>query len=344
MTHIIKDHKRVRKGANQKKLLFAIQGKINSFIISLRASATAWPPPEIKTRLGPTRLWSVAITWRSKSVRKATTGRAGKITRRIEINVFIFTQLCLLSTCKTYGFKREKWNEMEFEVPLGTGILIASAGVILLRSPFYAIFSFVFTFFFVSGLCFVFGAEMIALLLIFVYLGSISILFLFTAMFIDLWGSRFYSFGFYLSRNLAVAVLWCFSVWLIPIFLASSLPISLQSHDFDSSHFQWVDFYSASSNMSHINQIGLFLYSDYSLPFILAAYHLLVSMIAAIVISLAGEHPPLLMQYWECRHSFLFDLAVSSSQQAIVFSLSYYWIECLSDSYLYYVGLNLLLL
>ena len=127
--------------------------------------------------------------------------------------------------------------------------------------------------------------------------------------------------------------------------------------------------------MSHINQIGLFLYSDYSLPFILyslnssflftlpsaiilggsqpspyslpfilAAYHLLVSMIAAIVISLAGEHPPLLMQYWECRHSFLFDLAVSSSQQAIVFSLSYYWIECLSDSYLYYVGLNLLLL
>ena len=259
MTHIIKDHKRVRKGANQKKLLFAIQGKINSFIISLRASATAWPPPEIKTRLGPTRLWSVAITWRSKSVRKATTGRAGKITRRIEINVFIFTQLCLLSTCKTYGFKREKWNEMEFEVPLGTGILIASAGVILLRSPFYAIFSFVFTFFFVSGLCFVFGAEMIALLLIFVYLGSISILFLFTAMFIDLWASRFYSFGFYLSRNLAVAVLWCFSVWLIPIFLASSLPISLQSHDFDSSHFQWVDFYSASSNMSHINQIGLFL-------------------------------------------------------------------------------------
>lgn len=105
MIHISKDHKRVRKGANKNKLLFAMQGQINSFIISLRASATAWPPPEINTRLGPKRLWRVAITLRSKSVRKATTARAGIITIRREINVFIgeiFAWSLLIETRKSF--------------------------------------------------------------------------------------------------------------------------------------------------------------------------------------------------------------------------------------------------
>jgi NADH-quinone oxidoreductase subunit J len=75
---------------------------------------------------------------------------------------------------------------MELEVPLGTAIWLTSAGVILLRSPFDALLSLILTFFFVSGLCLAFGCEYLALLLIFVYVGSISILFLFAAMFLDL--------------------------------------------------------------------------------------------------------------------------------------------------------------
>ena len=155
------------------------------------------------------------------------------------------------------------------------------AGVILLRSPFYAILSLILTFFFVSGLCLAFGCEFLALLLIFVYVGSISILFLFAAMFLDLWAFRLNSFGFYFSRHIAPAF------WLILWFVTIFQPwTSVLSSETSSYQFQWLDLYTARSNVSHLNQLGLFLYTDYSLPFLLAALQLLVAMIAAIVISL----------------------------------------------------------
>jgi NADH:ubiquinone oxidoreductase subunit 6 (subunit J) len=39
-------------------------------------------------------------------------------------------------------------------------------------------------------------------------------------------------------------------------------------------------------HLNNISQLCFFLYSDYYLPFILAAYQLLISMFAAIIISL----------------------------------------------------------
>ena len=44
--------------------------------------------------------------------------------------------------------------------------------------------------------------------------------------------------------------------------------------------------YTAKSNINNILQLGFFIYTDYYLPFLLVAIQLLISMIAAIIISL----------------------------------------------------------
>jgi NADH:ubiquinone oxidoreductase subunit 6 (subunit J) len=137
------------------------------------------------------------------------------------------------------------------------------------------------TFFLVSGLCLIFGCEFLSLLLIFVYVGSISILFLFAAMFLDLWAFRLCDvnlastfFCAVLQGNLLPLYCNWFCNWftysvssLIWAVNGSSLNQCLQHY-----HFQWIDLYSAKSNHSNIYALCLFLYSDYYLPFILAAY------------------------------------------------------------------------
>jgi NADH:ubiquinone oxidoreductase subunit 6 (subunit J) len=176
------------------------------------------------------------------------------------------------------------------EVPLAIGLWMASASVILLRCPFNAMLCLILTFFLVSGLCLIFGCEFLSLLLIFVYVGSISILFLFAAMFLDLWAFRLCDvnlastfFCAVLQGNLLPLYCNWFCNWftysvssLIWAVNGSSLNQCLQHY-----HFQWIDLYSAKSNHSNIYALCLFLYSDYYLPFILAAYQLLISMFAA---------------------------------------------------------------
>jgi len=99
-------------------------------------------------------------------------------------------------------------------------------------------------------------------------------------MFLDLWAFRFNSFGFHFSRHVAPAF-WLI-VWFVTIFKPSCYPLVETSYY----QFQWLDLYTARSNVSNLNQLGLFLYTDYSWPFLLAAFQLLVAMVAAIVITL----------------------------------------------------------
>ena len=157
--------------------------------------------------------------------------------------------------------------------------------------------------------CLAFGCEFLALLLIFVYVGSISILFLFSAMFLDLWAFRFNSFGFHFSRHLAPAFWWDPSharmitnitfdeiqPWWVLLFVTMFKPsVSQPCYPFvETSYYQcqWLDLYTARSNVSNLNQLGLFLYTDYSLPFLVAAFQLLVAMLAAIVVSLVWLQP-----------------------------------------------------
>jgi len=112
------------------------------------------------------------------------------------------------------------------------------------------------TFFLVSGLCLIFGCEFLSLLLIFVYVGSISILFLFAAMFLDLWAFRLCDvnlastfFCAVLQGNLLPLYCNWFCNWftysvssLIWAVNGSSLNQCLQHY-----HFQWIDLYSAKS-------------------------------------------------------------------------------------------------
>jgi hypothetical protein len=59
----------ISTGASRNSPLFAFDGRIISFIISLMPSATGCSRPSGPTRLGPMRIWIQPMTLRSHSVR-----------------------------------------------------------------------------------------------------------------------------------------------------------------------------------------------------------------------------------------------------------------------------------
>jgi NADH:ubiquinone oxidoreductase subunit 6 (subunit J) len=70
------------------------------------------------------------------------------------------------------------------------GLYAAGLCVVFLRSPLAAIVSLIVAFLLLAVMTLSLGLEFMSLLLIFVYIGSLSILFLFAAVFLDLWSCQ----------------------------------------------------------------------------------------------------------------------------------------------------------
>ena len=65
-------------------------------------------------------------------------------------------------------------------------VVLSSIAVIISSNPVYAVLSLIFTFFVSSAVFVLLGAELIAMLLVIVYVGAVAVLFLFVVMMLDL--------------------------------------------------------------------------------------------------------------------------------------------------------------
>ena len=140
-----------------------------------------------------------------------------------------------------YLFEQWYWGDL-----IGLFSLLTSTGVILLRNPFKAIVSLNLTFLVVSGLCLILACEFLSLLLIFVYAGSISILFLFGAMFCDLWA---------FNRNKSLLFL-CNASLLFLCMMPSCFLSDLYTQN-NYYELQWLDLYATRScHYNNISQIA----------------------------------------------------------------------------------------
>ena len=170
-----------------------------------------------------------------------------------------------------------------------------------------------FTQFFFLILCFIFssiiflffGAEFIALLLLVIYVGAISILFLFVIMMLNLRIVELYNtflnylpvgafFGFFLF----VEVFYFLSME----FFSSSINYDYQSFNFMWNTFTNLNFLNDSGNnlgydwvsqlyyKSNVGYIGYVLYNYYGHLVVLAALSLLISMIGSIVLTVNFEY------------------------------------------------------
>lgn len=158
-----------------------------------------------------------------------------------------------------------------------SSLLIFSAlMVVALQRPVQCALFLVVCFFAATGLWLLLTAEFLALVLILVYVGAVMTLFLFVVMTLnmDIAALKNQYLKYYLPIGLMIAAL-----------LAALLIYVLHRVHLSPSLISSADF--SLSNISNTRQLGDVLYTQYALPFEIAAVILLVAMIAAISLTLS---------------------------------------------------------
>lgn len=156
-------------------------------------------------------------------------------------------------------------------------LIVAALGVITARNPVHSALLLVLAFFASSALWILLEAEFLAIVLVLVYVGAVMVLFLFVVMMLDINVEQMRS-GFvrYLPIGALVAlVLAAQMIWIV----GAVGPDILGDESLRQSVRHGADY-------SNTKELGRLLYTDYVLPFEIAAVILLVAIVAAISLTL----------------------------------------------------------
>jgi NADH-quinone oxidoreductase subunit J len=151
-------------------------------------------------------------------------------------------------------------------------LILSSFRVISSSNPVHSALSLVLAFFSASGLWLLLHAEFLAIALVLVYVGAVMVLFLFVVMMIDI-DLKELKKGFWNYFPIAILVI---SIFIFEVYLVASNKI-----------FQLTGF--GAIEGSNTENLGKVLYSEYFLPFEIAAVILLVAIVSAIVLTLHGK-------------------------------------------------------
>jgi NADH-quinone oxidoreductase subunit J len=156
--------------------------------------------------------------------------------------------------------------------------LLISAGVVItVKNPVHAALFLVLSFFSAAALWLLLYAEFLALTLILVYVGAVMVLFLFVVMMLDINFDKLREgFWKYLPVAATVAILMV-SQMILLLFDKSMRLVAKASPG------------APDAAISNTKALGRVLYTDYFLPFELAAVILLVAIVAAIALTLRGR-------------------------------------------------------
>jgi len=159
-----------------------------------------------------------------------------------------------------------------------SGMLIISAlGVITMRNPVYSALFLVLSFISCSALWLLLEAEFLAIVLVLVYVGAVMVLFLFVVMMLDINIEEMRS-GF--VKYLPLGIVSALALMGIMIWVVGPVgPNTLGSESLQQAVVHGPDY-------SNTKELGRILYTDYVLPFEVAAVILLVAIIAAISLTL----------------------------------------------------------
>ena len=153
-------------------------------------------------------------------------------------------------------------------------LLFAGLRVITARNPVHAALFLVLAFFTTAGIWLMLEAEFLAIVLVLVYVGAVMVLFLFVVMMLDINLEKLKE-GFWEA--------------IIPALIVGGFMCAEMVMVLGAKHFG-LDRVSAPvphpAGYSNTAELGRQLYTDYLLPFELAAVVLLVAMIAAIALTL----------------------------------------------------------
>ena len=150
--------------------------------------------------------------------------------------------------------------------------VMSAVGVISVRNPVHSVLFLVLTFFSVACTWIIAGAEFLGVALILVYVGAIMVLFLFVVMMLDIDVAGLKE-GYvrYLPVGLVVAVVMLLQILAVIGVRSRAVPFAAQPELAETSNTAWVAYT---------------LFTDYLLPFEIAALILTVAVIAAVVLTL----------------------------------------------------------
>lgn len=150
--------------------------------------------------------------------------------------------------------------------------VMAAVAVISVRNPVHSVLFLVLTFFSVACTWIIAGAEFLGLALILVYVGAIMVLFLFVVMMLEV-DIAVLREGYvrYLPVGLLVAIVMLVQILTVIGVRARSVPFEPQSAIAEEMNTAWVAYT---------------LFTDYLLPFEIAALILTVAVIAAVTLTL----------------------------------------------------------
>jgi NADH-quinone oxidoreductase subunit J len=150
-------------------------------------------------------------------------------------------------------------------------LLFSALRVITSRNPVHAALHLVLSFFTAAGIWLLLQAEFLAIVLVLVYVGAVMVLFLFVVMMLDINIDKLRE-GFWSYLPMAGT---------IGALMAVEMAMILGNK-----YFMSAESVSHPAGYSDTAAIGKVMYTDYLLPFELAAVVLLVAIVAAIALTL----------------------------------------------------------
>jgi NADH-quinone oxidoreductase subunit J len=158
-------------------------------------------------------------------------------------------------------------------------VVVSAFGVISARNPVHSVLFLILTFFTSAGLFVLLGAELLAMLLVVVYVGAVAVLFLFVVMMLDVdFAELKQGFLSYAPAGAIVA-----AVLLLELGLVAGAALSVGGAPIAPSP-------AGPAAVTNAEAIGRVLYTDYLLAFQMAGLVLFVAMVGAIVLTL--RHRP----------------------------------------------------
>jgi len=169
--------------------------------------------------------------------------------------------------------------EMVLFVVLGAIAIIAALGVIIARKAIYSALFLLLNFCSLAGLYLLLNAQFLAAAQVIVYAGAIVVLFLFVTMLLGE-GRESSKFKVQSSNFLAVVLAFVLLVEVGYVVFSGTLTGT-----------QGSDTPEAIARVGNVQAIGQLLFTDYLLPFELAAVLLLIGIVGAIVLAKKIRNP-----------------------------------------------------
>ena len=155
-------------------------------------------------------------------------------------------------------------------------LVVSGLCVITMRNAVYAALFLILAFFTAAALWLLLFAEFLAITLVLVYVGAVMVLFLFVIMMLDINFAKLRE-GFWRYLPLAALVALVMAAEMVTLLISKSFGLAVVARA------------APAPGVSNVKELGRVLYTDYVLPFELAAVILLIAIVAAIALTLRSR-------------------------------------------------------